>query len=97
MRHCSIPIFSARTWLFDLPIIEFQLKREDVFITSKLWNVYHSTQKVSEGIDQILKELHIPYLDMLLIHWPQGYAENHGMFPKVRAWFPRTWRNKELG
>jgi len=59
-----------------------KIKREDVFITSKIWNTFHSYEKATEAIDLMLKELQIPYLDLCLIHWPMGYFEEGGMFPK---------------
>jgi len=59
-----------------------KVKREDVFITSKIWNTFHSYEKATEAIDLMLKELQIPYLDLCLIHWPMGYTEDSGMFPK---------------
>jgi len=59
-----------------------KVKREDVFITSKIWNTFHSHKKALEAIDAMLKELQIPYLDLCLIHWPQGYFEENGLFPK---------------
>jgi aldehyde reductase len=59
-----------------------KIKREEVFITSKIWNTFHSYKKALEAIDGMLKELQIPYLDLCLIHWPQGYFEENGLFPK---------------
>lgn len=59
------------------------MKREDVFVTSKLWNTDHSYEKASEAIDKILKDLQLPYLDLMLIHWPMGYKEDDGPFPQV--------------
>jgi len=59
-----------------------KIKREEVFITSKIWNTFHSYEKATEAIDLMLKELQIPYLDLCLIHWPQGYIEDKGLFPK---------------
>jgi len=59
-----------------------QIKREDIFITSKIWNTFHSYEKATEAIDIILKELQISYLDLCLIHWPMGYYEEGGMAPK---------------
>jgi len=59
-----------------------KVKREDVFITSKIWNTFHSYKKATEAIDIMLKELQIPYLDLCLIHWPMGYFEENGLFPK---------------
>jgi len=59
-----------------------KVKREDVFITSKIWNTFHSYEKATAAIDIMLKELQIPYLDLCLIHWPMGYFEEDGLFPK---------------
>jgi len=59
-----------------------KIKREDVFVTSKIWNTFHTYEKATAAIDIMLKELQIPYLDLCLIHWPQGYLEDNGLFPK---------------
>jgi len=58
-----------------------KVKREDVFITSKIWNTHHSYEKASEAIGDMLKDLQVSYLDLCLIHWPMGYQEGNGMFP----------------
>ena len=44
------------------------VKREDVFITSKVWNTYH--RKPEECLDEGLKRLGLDYVDLYLIHWP---------------------------
>jgi aldehyde reductase len=59
-----------------------EIKREDVFITSKVWNTFHSHQRALDAVDTILEELRIPYLDLCLIHWPMGYKEGGELFPK---------------
>lgn len=43
-------------------------KREEVFITSKLWNDDH--YGVEKALDLTLKNLRLAYLDLYLIHWP---------------------------
>ncbi|KIW17852.1 hypothetical protein PV08_05047 [Exophiala spinifera] len=59
------------------------LKREDIFITSKLWNNSHRPEYVEEALDQTLKELDLDYLDLYLIHWPVAFERRSAneLFP----------------
>ncbi|KAF2834167.1 Aldo/keto reductase [Patellaria atrata CBS 101060] len=59
------------------------IKREDIFITSKLWCTYHT--KVEEGLDKSLKSLGVDYLDLFLMHWPvpMNPNGNHDRFPTL--------------
>ncbi|APA15860.1 hypothetical protein sscle_15g106300 [Sclerotinia sclerotiorum 1980 UF-70] len=51
------------------------LKREDIWITSKLWNDHHGDyENVEKGLNQTLKDLGLDYLDLYLMHWPIGFA-----------------------
>lgn len=45
-------------------------KREDLFITSKLWNTYHQVDVVEKSLDRILSEMQLEYLDLFLMHFP---------------------------
>ena len=47
-----------------------EVKREDLWITSKLWNNSHQKQEVEPAIRQTQKILQMVYLDLYLIHWP---------------------------
>ncbi|CAD6448971.1 5f217374-5ced-4bf8-abef-e58d4f71759f [Sclerotinia trifoliorum] len=53
------------------------LKREDIWVTSKLWNDHHGDyENVEKGLNRTLKDLGLDYLDLYLMHWPIGFASN---------------------
>lgn len=77
--------------------------REELFITSKLWNTFHNPKDVRGALEHTLKQLNLKYLDLYLIHWPIGYQKSDQLFPKDSAGKPLhadfdlidTWRAME--
>ncbi|XP_055339516.1 aldo-keto reductase family 1 member B1-like [Paramacrobiotus metropolitanus] len=57
------------------------VKREDLFICSKVWNTFHSKEAVKRGLAETLKSLQLDYLDLYIIHWPMGYLEGGDIVP----------------
>lgn len=70
-------------------IRESGISREDVFVTTKVWNDRQGYQESLKAIDESLKRLDLGYIDMLLIHWPcpaqNLYLETWKAFEKVLA------------
>lgn len=56
-------------------IAESDIPREDLFITSKVWNSDQGYENTLKAYDNSLKRLGVEYLDLYLIHWPIGRNE----------------------
>ncbi|KAG5683451.1 hypothetical protein PVAND_012730 [Polypedilum vanderplanki] len=66
-------------------IAEGVIKREDVFVTSKLWCTFHDPKDVRGALEHTLKQLNLDYLDLYLMHWPICYQKSTELFPKNEA------------
>ena len=73
------------------------IAREDIFVTTKLWNTEIREHNEENALNESLKKLGMDYVDLYLIHWPvreeQGY---------IRAWkkleqFNRDGRCRAIG
>ena len=53
-----------------------EVPREDIFITTKVWNSDHGFKKTLRAIERSLKKLNMSYIDLYLIHWPVSGLRN---------------------
>ncbi|UJP64146.1 aldo/keto reductase [Mongoliitalea daihaiensis] len=51
------------------------VRREELFVTSKLWNSNHRLEDVEVGLKETLRDLRLDYLDLYLIHWPVSFKK----------------------
>ena len=68
-------------------IRESGVPREDLFITTKLWNSEQGYESTLKAFDESMEKLGLDYLDLYLIHWPgkdkERYKETWRAFEKL--------------
>ena len=62
-------------------IAESGIPREELFVTTKLWNDKHAHDDALAAIQTSLEKLGLDYVDLYLIHWPTPAKDNY-----VEAW-----------
>uniref|UniRef100_A0A7S1QFZ7 NADP-dependent oxidoreductase domain-containing protein n=1 Tax=Neobodo designis TaxID=312471 RepID=A0A7S1QFZ7_NEODS len=67
-------------------IDEGLVKREDLFVVSKLWNTFHRPENVEVGLRKTLADLGLEYVDLYLIHFPIAQK-----FVPIEARYPPEW------
>lgn len=85
-------------------VLRRQAKREQLWITSKLWNDKHGENDVISSCWQSLTDLRAGYLDLYLVHWPfPNYhppgcdvdSRSRDARPYIHADFMKSWRKME--
>ena len=85
-------------------IMRTGIKREQLWITSKLWNDKHGENDVIASCRLSLADLRLDYLDLYLVHWPfPNYhppgcdvsSRSKDARPYIHSEFMKTWRKME--
>ena len=80
------------------------VRRQELWITSKLWNDKHAEEDVISACQQTLRDLQLEYLDLYLIHWPFPNHHAPGVdvnsrdphaIPYIHENYMNTWRQME--
>ncbi|MFO0890341.1 MAG: aldo/keto reductase [Isosphaeraceae bacterium] len=85
-------------------ILDAGVPREDLWITSKVWNDKHGLGDVTASCEKSLRDLQLDYLDLYLVHWPfPNYhppgcdvtSRSKDSKPYIHENYMRTWREME--
>jgi len=80
------------------------VRREDLWVTSKVWNDRHGEGQVIESCRKSLRDLRLDYLDLYLVHWPFPNSHAKGVDvssrdphaqPYLHENYMKTWRQME--
>ncbi|XP_020010898.1 aldo-keto reductase family 1 member C1-like isoform X1 [Castor canadensis] len=63
-------------------IADDTVKREDIFLTSKLWCNFHQPQLVQLSLEKSLRQLQLDYLDLYVIHFPVSLKPGDNLLPR---------------
>jgi len=70
-------------------IADSGIAREELFVTTKLWNEDHGHDEALKAFDTSLSKLGLDYLDLYLIHWPvpaqDRYVDTYKAFEQLRS------------
>jgi len=96
-RHLDTAMIYGNETGVGAAIADSGIDREDLFVTTKLWNSDQGTQSVLDAFDLSLAKLGLDYVDLYLIHWPSAHR---GMY--VESWkaleqIAATGRAKSIG
>ncbi|XP_059052812.1 aldo-keto reductase AKR2E4-like [Achroia grisella] len=73
-------------------IKEGVVKREELFVTTKVWHHYHREADVEVSVRASLRRMNLEYLDLVLMHWPMSISQD-GVDEKID--YLETWRGFE--
>lgn len=82
-RHIDTATVYRNEEAVGLGMKQSGVPREDIFLTTKIWNDMQRKRAVREALENSLRMLDTSYVDLYLIHWP------------VPAFFAQTWKDME--
>lgn len=75
-RHVDTAAFYANEADVGRAIRDSGIPREEIFVTTKLWNTDHGYENTIAAFERSLAELQMDYLDLYLIHWPTDASQS---------------------
>ncbi len=106
-RHFDCASIYGNEHLIGQALTQIQragVRREELWVTSKVWNDMHGEGKVIASCKKSLQDLQLDYLDLYLVHWPfpnfhapgcDVSSRSPDAKPYIHESYMRTWREME--
>lgn len=85
-RHIDTAAFYGNETAVGQGMRASGLPREEIFVTTKVWNTDRGYEKAKASVLESLNRLGLDYIDLCLIHWPAAPHQ-----------YPETWEQLNLG
>ncbi|HHY75924.1 MAG TPA: aldo/keto reductase [Firmicutes bacterium] len=90
-RHIDTAAIYGNEASVGRAVRESGIPREEIFVTSKLWNTVRGYEETKKAFEETLGRLGLEYLDLYLIHWPNPV----GFRSRWQEANAETWRAME--
>lgn len=91
-RHIDTAAFYKNEAGVGRAVRECGVPREDIFVTSKVWNTDRGYENTKKAFAESMERLGLEYMDLYLIHWPANKKQFGDEAKKINA---DTWRALE--
>lgn len=79
-RHIDSAVIYGNEEEVGRALADSPVPREEIFLTTKVWNGAHTSDAAAKMIDESLARFGTDYIDLLLIHWPGSYERNAAVY-----------------
>ena len=87
-RHIDTAAFYGNEEEVGKAIRDSNVPREEIFVTTKVWNTDRDYEKAKKSLEESLERLGLDYVDLLLIHWPANEKQFPGKSNEINL---DTW------
>ena len=96
-RHLDTAMIYGNETGVGAAIAESGIAREELFVTTKLWNSDQGTQSALDAFDLSLAKLGLDYVDLYLIHWPSAHRGKYVESWKALEQIAESGRARSIG
>lgn len=85
-RHIDTAVAYGNEEAIGNAIAASDIKREDLFLTTKIWNTHRGYHLVMQSFEESLQRLQTDYVDLLLLHWPEKTSTENWEEINASSW-----------